>query len=637
MFPRFFAGCAVGAACVVTLGGAARAATPSPSPSPSAPPEIARVFTSDRRLEPIDQTSRPTFVVTRAQIDAAGARTVSDALQLVPGIPTLRDYFGFGAISNYGIRGAGSQQTLVLLDGVPLAGASSGTIDLGTYPLTGIGRIEVVESGSSTLYGTSAVGGIINLISQPLHGVDFAIADGSYADRDARVGIGDGRLSVSLERRVATNAFAYPALNYQMQQFPAGLRSGAWTDAGALRLSSDQPLGGSFRLRADAGLDAVAGGAPGRLDFPSPFASESVARNALNLELQRNGRQSQLSLIAAVARQGLVFSDPDPNDCGGESDTYDGRAQLSLKDVVSSDRSTLVAGLDFSRESALFSFCPAFAPPSGFSATESQSAAYLQEQYELSRAARLTFGVRGENDAPQGSVIAPSFGATLRFGAVRLAGNVAESFRVPSLTDLYYPGFSNPNLVPEKARNADVTVALPHVAGGVSLGWFSREGTNFIVLDQNFTPQNIGRASVAGVVLSLKSPAFFGGTVADAGVTDVYRALDVLQMTRLPRNPVLQATLGLAHPFGEGNLAYGVHANIVGSTFAPADTPFGGGGNLYDRYSTVDAYLRFKLERSAIVSLRVHNLGDQRYAPIAGYPALGRTFEIELSNVAATR
>src|ERR1700676_98027 len=116
MFPRFFAGCAVGAACVVTLGGVALAATPSPTPSPSTPPEIARVTTSDRRPEPIDRTTRPTFVVTRAQIDAAGARTVSDALQLVPGIPTLRDYHGFGAVSNYGIRGASSQQTLVLLD-----------------------------------------------------------------------------------------------------------------------------------------------------------------------------------------------------------------------------------------------------------------------------------------------------------------------------------------------------------------------------------------------------------------------------------------------------------------------------------------------------------------------------------------
>jgi len=630
MLHRFFAGCAVGAACIISLGSPARSATPSPSPSPSALPEIARVVTSDRRLEPIDRTSRPTFVVTRAQFDAVGARTVSDALQLVPGIPTLRDYNGFGAIANYGIRGANSQQTLVLLDGMPIAGASSGTIDLGTYPLTGIQRIEVVESGSSTLYGTSAAGGVINLISAPLRGVDVALAGGSYADRDARAGIGDGRISATFERRLANNDFAYPALNYQTQRFPAGVRTDAWTQSSALRVGADEPLGGPYRLRSDIGIDTVQGGAPGRLDFPTLLASERVARNAVNLELLRDGAHSSLSLTAALARQGLVYSDVDPFDCGGESDTYDGRAQLSLKDVQSSERSTLVAGVDLARESASFAFCPAFAPPNGFSAAESQSAAYLQEQFQFAPAMQLIAGLRGENDAPRGSVLAPSLGATFHFGAVRLAGNVAESFRVPSLTDLYYPGFSNPNLVPEKARNADVTLELPQFGGGFSLGWFARDGTNFIVLDPNFTPQNIGRASVAGLMLTAKSPPF-AGTVAEASVTDVYRALDLGQMTRLPRNPVFQAVLGLNHPFGGANVAYGVNAAVVGSTFAPADAPFGSKGNLYDAYSTLDAYLRIKLDRNAIVSLRARNLGDQRYAPIAGYPALGRTFEAELS------
>jgi outer membrane receptor protein involved in Fe transport len=131
-------------------------------------------------------------------------------------------------------------------------------------------------------------------------------------------------------------------------------------------------------------------------------------------------------------------------------------------------------------------------------------------------------------------------------------------------------------------------------------------------------------------MLTAKSPPF-GGIVAEAGVTDVYRALDLVQMRRLPRNPVFQAVFGLTHPFGTSNLSYGVQASVVGSTFAPADTPFGTGGNLYDASSTVDAYLRVRLERNTILSLRVRNLGDQRYAPIAGYPALGRTFQVELS------
>jgi vitamin B12 transporter len=626
---RFFVGCAFGAACAFFGTGISQGATPVPSPTPSALPEVAHVTTSDRRFEPIDRASRPTFVVTRAQLDAAGARTVIDALQLVPGIPTFRDFYGFANLANYGIRGASSAQTLVLVDGVAIAGASSGTIDLGTYPLVGVDRIEVVEGGGSTLYGTSAVGGVINIITAPVRGVDGGLSDGSYADRELHLALGDGKLGAAFERHVVSDGFSYPGLNYPAMQFPAGVRTGAWAQASAFRFNVDEPLGGGFTLRTDVGIDGIGGGAPGRLDFLTPSASELVSRDSLDVEVGRQGAHSLVSLTAAAARQALVFNDPNPFDCGGESDTYDGRGQLSLKDVISSERSSLVAGIDLSRESAAFSFCPAFQPPAGFAAAESQSAAYLQEQWTVVRDARLTLGLRGENDAPRGSVLAPELGGVIDAGELRIAGNLTESFRVPSLTDLYYPGFSNPNLVPEKARNADVTLALPHLGGGVSLGWFARDGSNFIVLDSNFVPQNVGRASVAGLMLTAKAPPV-AGIVAEASVTDVYRALDLTAGTRLPRNPVMQATFGLTHPFGASNLAYGLTAAIVGGTYSPADTPFGFPPS-YNAYSTLDAYVRVKLERGAILTARVRNLGDDRYAPVAGYPALGRTFAVELS------
>ncbi len=630
MHRRPLIACAVVAAYIFIVGiASARAQTPAPSPSPSELTEIGRVTTSDRRPEPIDRTSRPTFVITRAHFEAEGARTVGEALALVPGIPTFSDYYGFGTVSNYGIRGARSAQTLVLLDGVPIVGASSGTIDLGTYPLTGIQRIEVVESGGSTLYGTSAVGGIINLITAPQRGTNAMIAGGSYADRDVRFVLGDGKIGAEFERHVVNNAFSFPALSYPQMPFAAGVRTNSWAQQSAFRANLDEPLGGLFSFRADLGLDAIGGGVPGRLDFLTPLASQRIARDSATFEISRNGPHSVLSLSAAAARQGLVYLDPDPNDCGGESDTYDGRAQFSLKDVMSSERSTLVTGIDLSRESALFSFCPAFAPPAGFGAAEAQAAVYAQEQWTLTHNAQLLFGLRGENDAPRGSVLAPAFGAVFHFGALRLAGNVAESFRVPSLTDLYYPGFSNPDLAPEKARNFDVTLAAANLPGDFSLGWFGRDGSNFIVLDQNFVPQNIGRASVAGLMLTAKSPSFAGMT-AEANLTDLYRALDLVANARLPRTPVMQASIGLTRPFGASNVAFGLHTNVVGGTYAAADAPFGF-PPAYDASTTLDGYLRLKLARNAIVTARVRNLGDARYAPVAGYPAVGRTIAVELS------
>ncbi len=623
MLRLFFAGCALGAACIVSNLTLARAGSaPQPSPSPTGLAEIGRVVTSDRRSEPIDRTSRPTFVITRAQLDALGARTLADALGAVPGVKLFR-YGPFGGLVDYGIRGSSSEQTLVLLDGAPIADVSSGDVDLGTFPLTGVERIEIVESGASTLYGTSASGGVINIITAATHHAEAVVAAGSYGEADVRFGAGDGRIGISVERHVAADAFAYPAFDYAMQNFAPGIRANDWAEQSSARLTADEPLGGYFRLRADLGVDGIHAGVPGRLDFLTPNAVQSTARTEAMLELTHDWAHSSFTITASGARSALAYADPDN---GGESDTYDGRAQLSLKEILSAGDSTLVAGVDVARESALLSL-GASGPPPSFNASESQTATYVQDQWSITPAVQTTFGLRAENDAPRGAVLAPTFGALARTGAFRIAGNVGESFRVPTLIDLYYPNFSNPNLVAEKARNADVTVGFASRGGDVSLGWFDRYGSNFIVLDENFVPQNAERAGISGLMLTVASRPF-AGLIADASVTDVYRALNLVTGARLPRNPVMQATLGLTRPFGAGDVAFGIRAKVVGSD---GDTAFGAGGNVYDAYTTLDAYLRVKLARDVVLSVRGRNLGDERYTPVLGYPAQGRTFEVELA------
>jgi outer membrane receptor protein involved in Fe transport len=119
-----------------------------------------------------------------------------------------------------------------------------------------------------------------------------------------------------------------------------------------------------------------------------------------------------------------------------------------------------------------------------------------------------------------------------------------------------------------------------------------------------------------------------------AGVTDVYRALDTTTGLRLPNAPPIVATAGVERAFDGGALAYGARVRVVGQT---ADVPNYAGPNAppfadpYDSYTTADAYVRYRLARTAIATLRVRDLANARYAPIFGYPAPGRTFELELA------
>ena len=602
------------------------AAAPTPSPSGTPLKVIETIVTSDRRAEPLDQTSRPTFVVSRAQMEARGDRSVAEALRGLPGIG-ITSYGPFGAQSTVGIRGASAAQTLVLLDGTPIATASNGLLDLGTLSTSGISRIEVVEGGVSTLYGTAAVGGVINIITDVPRGAYVAASSGSYGARDLRAAIGDGRLGVVLERRLAVNDYPYPALD----GFPAGTRSNDDAQSTAVRISYATPLEGLWRLRGSLGSSAVSIGVPGSLSYLSPQAHQSTSFDEGHVEAQRAGARSLLSLTLSGSRQSLPYRDPS---FGGESATYDGRAQIGVKDVIGGEHTTLVAGIDVARESMLANLGAGAIPPAPaqFTANASQVGAYAQQSWTLRSGTRLFAGVRGEHDTPSGGIVAPEIGALLPIGTLRLAANVDESFRVPTLIDLYYPGYSNPNLHREHSRNADFTLEAPQMLGGASLGWFGRHADDLIQLDQNFVPQNIQHAEIDGLTATLRTKPF-NAFVAKLDVTDLYRALDTTpgaDAARLRFEPVLQVALGLERPFVGNAPAFGIRAQIVGP-HVDYFTASNGMATPIDAYATVDAYLRMHLAHDALLTLRARNLGNEGYETIYGYPAAGRTYELEIS------
>lgn len=643
---RAFAQAAMLLALAAATPTAARAAAPSPAPAPAAtassPPEITRVTTSDRHAEALGATTRPTAVVTRAQIDARGARTIADALEIVPGV-NLFSYGGFGAQVDYGIRGAGgSARTLVLLNGTPIDNASSGTVDLGQFSTAAVERIEIVESGSSTLYGTNASGGVINIVTRPQNGVDAAAADGSYGDRDLRASVGNGTVGLSVERRVAPNAYPYPAFSYQgavKPTFPAANRNGAYADATDGRVDLATSLHG-FDLRGSAGLATVQFGIPGGLGFPTPGDSQATNRGDAQLALARTLGAQTLSITLSGATEKFAFQDP--VGATGQSDTYDGRAQVALEDVVRGRAGTAVIGLDLARESAALTvptFGVAGAAPD-FGANESQSAAYFQGTASVTPFASIEAGLRAESDTRLGvansgerdRLIAPSVGFTAHGSGMKLSANYGESFRVPTLVDLYYPGASNPNLRPEKAANLDATLAYEAPGGGgISAGYFATEASNYIVFDLvKFVPLNDEHASIAGLTLGLHAPVYRGvRTTLD--FTDTYRALNRADGSRLPRDPVLTTILNVEKPFEASRVAYGLRARIVGTGLSNGSDRAANATATYDAYTKLDGYLRYRVAPMAIVTARVFNAGNQTYAPVFGYPAPGRTFALELS------
>lgn len=125
------------------------------------------VFSPFRREGTVKDSTRPIYVITGEEIEAQGARTVREALRFLPGIlPDGTVGTEVNALSGQFIRGSNSEQVLILLDGRPINNLGSGSFDLSEITSNIVERIEVLPGGGSTLYGSSAIGGVINIITR---------------------------------------------------------------------------------------------------------------------------------------------------------------------------------------------------------------------------------------------------------------------------------------------------------------------------------------------------------------------------------------------------------------------------------------------------------------------------------------
>jgi vitamin B12 transporter len=655
----------VGASCIALAlsCAAARAAgtQAAPSPSPSGTPlaEIGHVVTSDRQSESPNSTVRTTYVVTKSQIIARGYASVADALTSLPGV-VIERYGGFGSAANVGIRGSSSAQVLVLLDGRPIGSAEIGAVDLGSISTSGVERLEVVEGGGATLYGTGAIGGVVNIItSPPANAPPLVKAEaGSFATN----GVDVETRNFAFERALAGNDYGYLGV-----AVPSGTRVNADAASTTGRIRGDGVLG-ALQVQGSFGLSTMHLGVPGSIALPfftptpnpslsSSYQSSTSRQNTtaedarVSFSLDRGPATTTLDLSATRTNL-LFYSSPgDPSGCyvspGVPCDDLntEGRVQLSLRHVVAEKASRLVYGVDLARSVARIDSGTG-APTNAFA----QTAAYVQDAATLGRTSAYA-GVRAERDGGQGGTIAPSVGVGEALStALSLRANYAAGFRAPTSTDLYYPGFSNPTLQPERTRSLDLTATDTRVLGGLSLCYFTVAGSNLIIVNSlyNFSAPagpsnepvvNAQHSSIAGLTLDARTVAYRGLT-ATLGVTDLYRALDLTSVARrLPGRPVFSTSLALEYASPSRNAplaAFGVIARSMGARYQVPPSGSIDPTQYAAAYTTLDAYLRWRVARGMLVSLRARNLGGERYSavaspPFGGFPAPGRSFTIDLS------
>ncbi|WP_338467990.1 TonB-dependent receptor [Novosphingobium sp. ZN18A2] len=577
---------------------------------------------------PLDLTGQPVTVIDRQEIDSIQGGDLTRVLERAPGVTFARNG-GPGAQTALFVRGAASQQLLVLLDGVRMTdpSAPSGGTDLGNFDAMSIGKVELLRGSNSVIWGSDALGGVLALTSREANGLQASAEGGSYGTFDGQASAG-----------IARDAYA------------VNLTGGySTTDGVSAAATGTEPdgfdqwrIGGNARIDIATGLSFVATGryAQGKLQidgFPPPtytFADTPEYQKTKQAS-GRAGlryRSKALDLDAGFAMYDTRRAYFDPSQPAPYTFEYGYAGRSERIDLTGRWRLPHSLALDFGADSEWSRYSGTYDARQSANLTSG----HAMIGYYGSRAT-LAAGLRVDDHSRFGSEV--TFGANGTFvvtDGLRLRASYGQGFKAPTLYQLY-SNYGNAALRPERSDSYDAGLEWSAHDGTarVSLSAFRRDTrglidyvscwgvTSGICTNRPYgTYDNVGRARAQGIEADVELRPSDRLTVR-AAYTYV-EATDrtpgaFTQGNDLSRRPRNALTLSADWTTPLEGLKLGGDVRMVSDSFDDAANTV-----RLDGYAL--ATLRASVPVGEHLELfgRIENLFDVNYQAVAGYGTYGR-------------
>lgn len=580
-------------------------------------PYLARFFepvvvTATRGLNAAPPTLRDAVVITREDLEQSGGLTLAEVLQRHAGAE-LRSTGGPGQPTGIFLRGAGAAQTLVLVDGLRVGSASAGTTAVEALPLEMIERIEVVKGPMSSLYGSEAIGGVVQIFTRGKSVPHLFVASAYGSDNDRRASAGlataDDKTLVSLSAGVRK----VDARSATSERVPFGVHDPD-RDPHENAFAS---LRASHRLWTGETLAIEAFGSRSRTAFdggdPSDRTVQSVG-GARFISTSDFASWWTSRLAAGQGRDRLRVQGPFPALFETRQD------QASWINDLRTGAGSALLGAETVRQQVLPAQNEDGTRP--FARTRRNTHSYFASVNESWRGQRLEASIRRDDDEQFGvrNTGSVSYGTNLTPGILVAVTN-AQGFRAPTFNDLYLVAYEpyyvpNPQLRPERSRSREVSLRS---AAGPGLQWrltgFDNRIEDLIVATAA-TVMNVSRARVRG--LEAEADMTWLGIRWRAALT-VQRPRDETPGTRLQGRARHFGTLQASKSLGAWTLGAAVTASgdRYDSLNEDPATRLGG-------YARVDARVRYAVDKRWTVELAAVNVGDKRYEHALGYDGTRR-------------
>ena len=627
------------------------------------------------------RTPASVTVMTREDLQARQIESVADALRLVPGMTVVASG-GRGSITSLFPRGGESDSTLVLIDGMQV-NTFGGSFDFAQLLVGGIERIEIIRGPQSALYGSNAIGAVVQVFTR--HGgetgIDGAIEGGSFGTARATLSASGSSGAFSWgasAERLSTDGFTgeAPATGELVSNDDYDLTNAAFS--GAWRHGSRTSIRGDLRLNST------------ERGFPGPFGSDPLGNVSTIDRISRGTSDSVLAsakLTHAWSDRLVQHVSLDTSDLDGAfvspfgvSDSKTRRSSIRFQnDFTVNDGLSVAGGFEYLGERAHSSFITGgSAQP--IPVRRHVAGLFGEGRYDSSDRVVMTAGVRLEHIKRSGLEADPNaFQPRPAFDAesvvslnpklsvsyflqpvdrrvsswTRLRANAGTGIRPPSAFEIAFT--DNPSLQPERSRSLDVGIEQTLASGKLVIGatgfynsyddLIVSVGRSFADASQ-FRTDNIANARSRGLEL-LGSFRSAWGLEARVGYT--WLDTDVLAVDGQSGEAPPPFTVGqplIRRPRHQGSLdlvfsrdwltlysTLGARGDVL-----DIEPSYGAFGGLFEAsgYATLDFGGQVRLQRNLQVYARMTNALDNDYEEAFGFLALGRAFTVGL-RVATSR
>ncbi len=576
------------------------------------------IVTATRTAQTADETLSSVTVITRKEIERQQAQSVQDLLRGIPGVD-IANNGGPGKATSVFLRGTESDHVLVLIDGVKVGSATLGSAAFQNIPVEQIERIEIVRGPRSSLYGSEAIGGVIQIFTRKGGGAlkpFFSIGGGSYQTYSASAGVSGGG-----ER----GWFSLNGSGIDTEGFNACDGKPSPGGAGCFTTEPDKDgyrnLSGSLRAgyRFDSGIevDVHALRANGDTEFDGSFVNES---ESVQQVLGGTLRVSPADMWHITLTAGRSRDESDNfKDSTFQSRFDTERDTLSFQNDLSiTPDHLLTVGTDYQDDRVDGTTAYAVTSRDNTALFTQYQGTFGAQDVQLSL--RRDDNEQFDDHTTGGAAWGHALGKTLR-----LTASYGTAFKAPTFNELYFPGFGNPNLGPEESRSLEFGLRGEPAWGHWTLNAYETRVDDLIAFDASTSaPANIDQARIHGLEavlgtrlenwdlnanLTLLDPENRSGGANDGNV--------------LPRRARKSLRFEADRDFGRYRL--GATLLAAGKRYDDLANTRSLGG-----YATLDVRAEYSLAKDWRLQARIENLLDKDYETAAFFNQPGRSLYLTL-------